>query len=150
MLCCYADELKEGFFPWIDQVITISTPSPFSSAYIFMKEALQLSLDLYRLQLHLYLSSSSIFMKKLGRQQFQVCDGTFMYLLFSMLLNIIHYMIFTAMPELLCSAKLAVEKGQAQGRDKSYLKQLSDYIVPALVEVMHKVSAACSKLITSP
>ena len=20
MLCCYADELKEGFFPWIDQV----------------------------------------------------------------------------------------------------------------------------------
>ena len=151
MLCCYADELKEGFFPWIDQVITISTPSPFSSAYVLMKEALQLSLDLYRLQLHLYLSSSSIFMKKLGRQQFQVvCDGTFMYLLFSMLLNIIHYMIFTAMPELLCSAKLAVEKGQAQGRDKSYLKQLSDYIVPALVEVMHKVSAACSKLITSP
>jgi len=82
MLCCYADELKEGFFPWIDQVITISTPSPFSSAYALMKEALQLSLDLYRLQLHLYLSSSSIFMKKLGRQQFQVCDGTFMYLLF--------------------------------------------------------------------
>ena len=54
------------------------------------------------------------------------------------------------MPELLRSAKLAIEKGQAQGRDKSYLKQLSDYIVPALVEVMHKVSAACSKLITSP
>lgn len=22
MLCCYADELKEGFFPWIDQVCT--------------------------------------------------------------------------------------------------------------------------------
>lgn len=21
MLCCYADELKEGFFPWIDQVV---------------------------------------------------------------------------------------------------------------------------------
>lgn len=20
MLCCYVDELKEGFFPWIDQV----------------------------------------------------------------------------------------------------------------------------------
>lgn len=20
MLCCYADELKEGFFPWIEQV----------------------------------------------------------------------------------------------------------------------------------
>lgn len=20
MLCCYADELKEGFYPWIDQV----------------------------------------------------------------------------------------------------------------------------------
>lgn len=22
MICCYVDELKEGFFPWIDQVIT--------------------------------------------------------------------------------------------------------------------------------
>lgn len=26
MLCCYADELKEGFFPWIDQVAPIMVP----------------------------------------------------------------------------------------------------------------------------
>nr|GEW71479.1 hypothetical protein [Tanacetum cinerariifolium] len=26
MLCCYADELKEGFFPWIDQVAPILVP----------------------------------------------------------------------------------------------------------------------------
>ncbi|KAG8062221.1 hypothetical protein GUJ93_ZPchr0003g18203 [Zizania palustris] len=26
MLCCYADELKEGFFPWIDQVATTLVP----------------------------------------------------------------------------------------------------------------------------
>jgi hypothetical protein len=26
MLCCYADELKEGFFPWIDQVISLFQP----------------------------------------------------------------------------------------------------------------------------
>lgn len=44
-----------------------------------------------------------------------------------------------AMPELLRSAKLAVEKGQAQGRDESFVKQLSDYIIPALVEALHKV-----------
>ena len=37
-----------------------------------------------------------------------------------------------AMPELLRSAKLAVEKGLAQGRNESYVKQLSDYIIPAL------------------
>lgn len=43
------------------------------------------------------------------------------------------------MPELLRSAKLAVEKGQAQGRDESYVKQLSDYIIAALVEALHKV-----------
>ena len=43
------------------------------------------------------------------------------------------------MPELLRSAKLAVEKGQAQGRDETYVKQLSDYIIPALVEALHKV-----------
>ncbi|ONK75287.1 uncharacterized protein A4U43_C03F15290 [Asparagus officinalis] len=42
------------------------------------------------------------------------------------------------MPELLRSAKLAVEKGQAQGRDGSYVKQLSDYIIPGLVEALHK------------
>lgn len=46
---------------------------------------------------------------------------------------------FPAMPELLRSAKLAIEKGLAQGRDGSYLKQLSDYIVPSLVEALHKV-----------
>lgn len=44
-----------------------------------------------------------------------------------------------AMPELLRSAKLAVEKGQSQGRNETYVKQLSDYIVPALVEALHKV-----------
>lgn len=44
-----------------------------------------------------------------------------------------------AMPELLRSAKLAVEKGLAQGRGESYVKQLTDYIIPALVEALHKV-----------
>ncbi|KAF9686509.1 hypothetical protein SADUNF_Sadunf03G0166000 [Salix dunnii] len=44
----------------------------------------------------------------------------------------------TTMPELLRSAKLAVEKGLAQGRNESYVKQLSDYIIPALVEALHK------------
>ena len=46
---------------------------------------------------------------------------------------------FLAMPELLRSAKLAVEKGLAQGRNESYIKQLSDYIVPAFVEALTKV-----------
>lgn len=49
------------------------------------------------------------------------------------------------MPELLRSAKLAVEKGQAQGRDQTYVKQLSDYIIPALVEALHKVDLFFSK-----
>ena len=43
------------------------------------------------------------------------------------------------MPGLLPSSKLAVEKGLAQGRDGTCLKKLSDYIVPALVEALHKV-----------
>lgn len=47
--------------------------------------------------------------------------------------------LFLAMPELMRSAKLAVEKGIAQGRNETYIKQLSDYIVPALVEALHKV-----------
>jgi hypothetical protein len=49
------------------------------------------------------------------------------------------YLLFPAMPELLRSGKLAVEKGQAQGRDDAYVKQLVDFIIPPLVEAMHKV-----------
>nr|CAB3493578.1 unnamed protein product [Digitaria exilis] len=98
MLCCYADELKEGFFPWIDKVTTTLVP-------------------LLKFYFHEEVRKAAI----------------------------------SAMPELLRSAKLAIEKGQAQGRDKSYLKQLSDYIVPALVEVMHKEPEPqiCSSILES-
>ncbi|GMH20087.1 hypothetical protein Nepgr_021928 [Nepenthes gracilis] len=85
MLCCYADELKEGFFPWIDQVAPTLVP-------------------LLKFYFHEEVRKAAV----------------------------------SAMPELLRSAKLAIEKGQAQGRNESYLKQLSDYIVPALVEALHK------------
>ncbi|XP_072990943.1 uncharacterized protein [Typha latifolia] len=85
MLCCYADELKEGFFPWIDQVAPTLVP-------------------LLKFYFHEEVRKAAV----------------------------------SAMPELLRSAKLAVEKGQAQGRDESYVKQLSDYIIPALVEALHK------------
>nr|XP_033510459.1 ran-binding protein 6-like isoform X1 [Nicotiana tomentosiformis] len=44
-----------------------------------------------------------------------------------------------AMPILLRSAKLAFEKGIAQGESESYFTKLSDYIILALVEAMHKV-----------
>lgn len=85
MLCCYADELKEGFFPWIDQVAPTLVP-------------------LLKFYFHEEVRKAAV----------------------------------SAMPELLRSAKLAVEKGQASGRDESYVKQLSDYIIPALVEALHK------------
>ncbi|KAK9062401.1 hypothetical protein SSX86_019587 [Deinandra increscens subsp. villosa] len=85
MLCCYADELKEGFFPWIDQVAPILVP-------------------LLKFYFHEEVRKAAV----------------------------------SAMPELLRSAKLAVEKGQSQGRNESYVKQLSDYIIPALVEALQK------------
>ncbi|XP_020574529.1 importin-5 [Phalaenopsis equestris] len=85
MLGCYADELKEGFFPWIDQVAPTLVP-------------------LLKFYFHEEVRKAAV----------------------------------SAMPELLRSAKLAVEKGQASGRDESYVKQLSDYIIPALVEALHK------------
>ncbi|PPD82642.1 hypothetical protein GOBAR_DD20432 [Gossypium barbadense] len=84
MLCCYADELKEGFFPWIDQVATTLVP-------------------LLKFYFHEEVRKAAV-----------------------------------SMPELLRSAKLAVEKGQAQGRNGTYIKQLTDYIIPALVEALHK------------
>ncbi|KAF2314558.1 hypothetical protein GH714_027565 [Hevea brasiliensis] len=85
MLCCYADELKEGFFPWIDQVAPTLVP-------------------LLKFYFHEEVRKAAV----------------------------------SAMPELLRSAKLAVEKGFSQGRNESYVKQLSDYIIPALVEALHK------------
>ncbi|PKU88088.1 hypothetical protein MA16_Dca020059 [Dendrobium catenatum] len=87
MLCCYADELKENFYPWIDQVAPTLVPL---LKFYFDEEVRRAAVS--------------------------------------------------AMPELLRSAKLAVEKGLAQGRDESYVKQLFDYIVPALVEALHKLS----------
>lgn len=62
---------------------------------------------------------------------------------FPSFLNVKRLFLFPAMPELLRSAKLAVEKGLAQGRNESYVKQLSDYIIPALVEALHKVIGGC-------
>nr|XP_029123663.1 importin-5 isoform X2 [Elaeis guineensis] len=85
MLCCYADELKEGFYPWIDQVAPTLVP-------------------LLKFYFHEEVRKAAV----------------------------------AAMPELLRSAKLAVEKGLAQGRDESYVKQLSDYIIPSLIEALHK------------
>ncbi|KAG8387370.1 hypothetical protein BUALT_Bualt02G0014300 [Buddleja alternifolia] len=85
MLCCYADELKEGFYPWIDQVAPTMVP-------------------LLKFYFHEEVRKAAV----------------------------------SAMPELLRSAKLAVEKGIAQGRNETYVKQLSDYIIPALVEALHK------------
>lgn len=85
MLCCYADELKEGFYPWIDQVAPTLVP-------------------LLKFYFHEEVRKAAV----------------------------------SAMPELLRSAKLAIDKGQAPGRDQAYVKQLSDYIIPALVEALHK------------
>ncbi|KAJ8645121.1 hypothetical protein MRB53_006869 [Persea americana] len=85
MLCCYAEELKEGFYPWIDEVAPTLVP-------------------LLKFYFHEEVRKAAI----------------------------------SAMPELLHSAKLAVEKGLAQGHDESYVKRISDYIIPALVEALHK------------
>ncbi|GKG22053.1 importin-5, partial [Tanacetum coccineum] len=80
----YADELKEGFFPWIDQVAPTLVP------YL-------------KLYFHEEVRKAAV----------------------------------SAMPELLLSSKLAIEKGVAQGRNETYVTRLSDYIVPALVEALH-------------
>ncbi|KAK1369009.1 hypothetical protein POM88_035101 [Heracleum sosnowskyi] len=71
MICCYVDELKEGFFPWIDQVAPTLVP-------------------LLKFYFH----------------------------------EDVRNAVVSAIPDLLRSAKLAVEKGQSQGRNESYVKQL--------------------------
>ena len=43
------------------------------------------------------------------------------------------------MSKLLQAGKLAMDKGQAQGCNESYVKKLSNYIILSLVEALHKV-----------
>jgi hypothetical protein len=118
MLCCYADELKEGFFPWIDQVMLRFFVNSMCTRTRLCEE-LQLNLESVQVATTLVPLLKFYFHEEVRKAA------------------------VSAMPELLRSAKLAIEKSQSQGRDESYLKQLSDYIVPALVEAIHKVSIAC-------
>ncbi|MCD7457320.1 hypothetical protein HAX54_034869 [Datura stramonium] len=85
MILDYAAMLKEDFYPWISQVVSILVP-------------------LLQFDAH----------------------------------NPVRKSATNAMSVLLCSAKLAEEKGIAQGGIESYLKELTDYIIPALVEALHK------------
>lgn len=57
-----------------------------------------------------------------------------------MKLNNFMFILFAAMPELLPSGKLAVDKELTQGYDDSCVK-VSDYIIPALVEALPKANA---------
>ncbi|CAN4087497.1 unnamed protein product [Withania somnifera] len=98
MLYWYVHELKERFYPWIDQVLQTLVPL---------------------LEFH--------FPEEFRRAAVSV------------------------LPELLHSAKLAVEKGIAQGRDETYVKQLSDYIIPTLVEALHKETGGgmCTRMLNA-
>ncbi|XP_059451308.1 uncharacterized protein LOC132182124 [Corylus avellana] len=46
----------------------------------------------------------------------------------------------SAMPELLCSAILAVQKGESGGRSMSFVQNLATFIVPALVKALKEVT----------
>ena len=54
------------------------------------------------------------------------------------------------MLELVWAGKFAMGKGNADGCNESYVKQLSDYIILSLVEALHKVirQALVLKIIT--
>lgn len=43
------------------------------------------------------------------------------------------------MPELLCSAILAIQKGESGGRSMSFVQNLATFIVPALVKALKEV-----------
>ncbi|XP_060209818.1 uncharacterized protein LOC132636808 isoform X2 [Lycium barbarum] len=85
LLCWYAETLKENFYPWISQAVSILVP-------------------LQKFYTHRLVRESAV-------------EG-------------LHF--------LLCSAKLAVEKGVAQEESESYFTKLSNHIILALVEALHK------------
>ncbi|PPR99750.1 hypothetical protein GOBAR_AA20920 [Gossypium barbadense] len=112
MLCCYADELKEGFLPWIDQVIVRPDESDGAS--------------------ELEKFSGFKVISEVGEGVSDMAALTLVPLKFYF-----H-------EEVKKAAVSAVEKGMAQGRNETYVKRLSDYIILALVEALHKVIVVCS------
>ncbi|XP_058114921.1 uncharacterized protein LOC131257956 isoform X2 [Magnolia sinica] len=84
VLSCIVDELKEGFYPWLDQVLPILVP------------------------------------------------------LLNFSFHEVRMAAVSAMPQLLHVGKSAVGKGLAQGRNASFVKELSDYIIASLVKALHK------------
>ena len=67
MLCCYAEELKEGFYPWIDQVHFYVPQNFFIFSGILTVNAL------FRWHRFSSLSSNFIFTKKYEELLFLVC-----------------------------------------------------------------------------
>ncbi|CAI5949010.1 unnamed protein product, partial [Closterium sp. NIES-65] len=108
MLCCYADELKEGFFPWIDQVAQLMVPL---LKFYFHEEVRKAAASVSPLRPRA--SSGPLAPSSPSRS-------------------------------LLLDGKLAVEKGMAPAvtataeGEKRYLKQMVDFLVPPLVEVLTK------------
>ncbi|MCD7465045.1 hypothetical protein HAX54_000438 [Datura stramonium] len=96
MLCCCAATLKENFYPWISQAVSIFVP-------------------LLKFYTHNTVRRSAV----------------------------------RAMPILLNSAKLAVEKGIAQGGSESYFTKLSDHLILALIEALHEehVTEICAVML---
>ena len=72
MLCCYADELKEGFFPWIDQVSQNAYFLDFSFGILNNSDTYRLVHLLCRWPQLWFHFSNFISMKKLGKQLFRV------------------------------------------------------------------------------
>ncbi|KAF5839603.1 armadillo-type protein [Dunaliella salina] len=85
MLCCYADELKEGFMPYVKPVADIMVP-------------------LLKFWFH----------EEVRRAAVQT------------------------LPELVRSAALCVEKGNLNGVDANVMKQLVDYVWPAMMDALGK------------
>jgi hypothetical protein len=125
MICCYADELKEGFYPYVEQVTGIMVPL---LKFYFHEVGRRRGESGKGGEIAGAAASDTLL---LPRHSFQG----------------VRQAAAQAMPELLRSAALAAERG-VPGADRAYVARMAAFILPPLLDAIAKESEvdvqACS------
>lgn len=139
MLCCYADELKEGFLPWVQQVCACH--STWRSSFMHMPRrcrnccthrcVAQSEHDEAACQAGVWQSATD------GTHVFVQVTAIMVPLLKFYFHEDVRIAAVQSLPELLRSATLAVEKGSAP--DASMPRQMLDFFWQPFLDAMHKV-----------
>ena len=156
MLCCYADELKEGFYPYVEQV---SSPSSICITFLCsMWPCTEVPACSMHCK-HAYLRHATVLQCLMivttwiilwhpmcPHSNRPLCvlqvTGIMLPLLKFYFQEEVRQAAVQSIPDLLRSAYLAAQKGM-QGADANYVRRMVDFIWGPLVEAIGKVLPPC-------